>query len=182
MSLDYAGEMLDRAVYLLAVGVDRVQGRLDDAWAQALSNVPRSDLPEDLRAVFDDIRAQIQSVTPAPSPARRLRPVGSLTDEQAADIARNRIVSGIPLARAIVAKVGQRLSDDELTLTVRDGLMASEFLARYDVADDHQNLEDIGKGVRLIMETARDLMSVHMYQVFSMRLATNAYLKELMGN
>jgi len=88
MSLDYAGEMFDRAVYLLATGVDRVQGRLDVAWEQALGHVPRLDLPEDLRAGYDDIRSQMLSVTPVPSPARPLRPVGSLTDEQAADIAR----------------------------------------------------------------------------------------------
>lgn len=88
MSLDYAGEMLDRAVYLLAVGVDRIQGRLDDAWSGALTNVPRVDLPEDLRAVFDDILAQMLSVTPVVTPARRLRPVGRLSDEQAADMAR----------------------------------------------------------------------------------------------
>jgi hypothetical protein len=88
MSLDYAGEMLDRAVYLLAVGVDRIQGRLDDAWAQALTNVPRLDLPEDLGAVFDDIRGQLLSVVAAASETRRLRPVGSLSDEQAADVAR----------------------------------------------------------------------------------------------
>ena len=93
----------------------------------------------------------------------------------------DRIVSGIPLARAIVAKVGQRLADNELILSVRDGLMASEFLARYDVVDDQPDLENIAKGVRLFMETARDLMSVEMFQVFSMRLATNTYLKELMA-
>ena len=106
MSVDYASEKLAQAVYVLAVGVDRVQGRLADAWSQGLSYVPRADLPEDLRAMLDDIRARLLAVTSVVTAERRLGPVGTLSDEEAGDIARTIVSLDHQLRSALEGRRG----------------------------------------------------------------------------
>ena len=55
MSIEFAWTTFGRAISILASHPDRIQERLRIAYGEALSRVPREDIPEELVRLYDSI-------------------------------------------------------------------------------------------------------------------------------
>ena len=88
MSLSYAYEKLMVAVDVLATSPQSIQDRIEDAFISGFSRInPNEDLPEKLRADFQQLQNQVTRV-PATGDEGTLRAtMRVVTDEEATEIA-----------------------------------------------------------------------------------------------
>jgi hypothetical protein len=96
-----------------------------------------------------------------------------------AEAVADKVIAGLPLMRRILTKGSQLLEEGELRITTRDLIASAEFIAKWD--DDGLDLEAVAKAIRLVMEEAKTVMTQPQWSDFSVRLTSNATLRQLIS-